>query len=523
MNTTHSVALVDSASNMTSRGSASAGSNGKSTVTADTQPSPGFFKRYGLVFAVAALGIICLMPQLADLSIAGQRMIGIMAFAVITWATGAVSFPVSAGVIMALIAVLVGLSPQPDGQGLIGTSKALRMALTGFSSPAFCLVGAALFLAAAMMQTGLDRRIALVTLSKIGTSPSRVVLGIILCGFILSFFVPSTTARVACLVPIVTGMVRAFGLPLKSAFGAMLLITVAQVDSVWNVGIKTAAAQNMVAVGFIQELTGHDISWLDWFVAAAPFAALMSVVLYVVVTRLFKGSLENISGGDDAVRRELAKLGPMSAAEWKLTVVSLVLLFMWVTEKKLHPFDTTTTTVCAIALLMLPSMGVMDWKSVVNRINWGTLLVFGVGISLGSTLLSTHAAQWLAEGIGSSFGLADQTTFVVVAVLALFLIIIHLGFASAAALSSALIPIIIALVNGLDAPNVKVLGITMNLQYVISFGFILPVNAPQNLIAYSTGAFDVKTFAFTGIILTIAAYLLILLMSATYWSWMGLV
>ena len=397
------------------------------------------------------------------------------------------------------------------------------MALTGFSSPAFCLVGAALFLAAAMMQTGLDRRIALVTLSKIGTSPSRVVLGIILCGFILSFFVPSTTARVACLVPIVTGMVRAFGLPLKSAFGAMLLITVAQVDSVWNVGIKTAAAQNMVAVGFIQELTGHDISWLDWFVAAAPFAALMSVVLYVVVTRLFKGSLENISGGDDAVRRELAKLGPMSAAEWKLTVVSLVLLFMWVTEKKLHPFDTTTTTVCAIALLMLPSMGVMDWKSVVNRINWGTLLVFGVGISLGSTLLSTHAAQWLAEGIGSSFGLADQTTFVVVAVLALFLIIIHLGFASAAALSSALIPIIIALVNGLDAPNVNVLGITMILQYIISFGFILPVNAPQNLIAYSTGAFDVKTFAFTGIILTIAAYLLILLMSATYWSWMGLV
>lgn len=115
MNTTHSVALVDSASNMTSRGSASAGSNGKSTVTADTQPSPGFFKRYGLVFAVAALGIICLMPQLADLSIAGQRMIGIMAFAVITWATGAVSFPVSAGAIMALIAVLVGLSPQPDG------------------------------------------------------------------------------------------------------------------------------------------------------------------------------------------------------------------------------------------------------------------------------------------------------------------------------------------------------------------------------------------------------------------------
>ena len=38
MNTTHSVALVDSASNMTSRGSASAGSNPNSQNIA-----PGFF------------------------------------------------------------------------------------------------------------------------------------------------------------------------------------------------------------------------------------------------------------------------------------------------------------------------------------------------------------------------------------------------------------------------------------------------------------------------------------------------
>ena len=48
------------------------------------------------------------------------------------------------------------------------------------------------------------------------------------------------------------------------------------------------------------------------------------------------------------------------------------------------------------------------------------------------------------------------------------------------------------------------------------------MNAPQNMIAYSTGAFDVKTFAFTGIILTAAAYLLVLLLTATYWSWLGL-
>ena len=45
-------------------------------------------------------------------------------------------------------------------------------------------------------------------LSKVGAKANRVLLGVILCGFILSFFVPSTTARVACLVPIVMGMIK---------------------------------------------------------------------------------------------------------------------------------------------------------------------------------------------------------------------------------------------------------------------------------------------------------------------------
>ena len=41
---------------------------------------------------------------------------------------------------------------------------------------------------------------------------------------------------------------------------------------------------------------------------------------------------------------------------------------------------------------------------------------------------------------------------------------------------------------------------------------ILPVNAPQNMIAYGTGTFEVKDFVRTGIPLTLAAFALILLL-----------
>ena len=88
--------------------------------------------------------------------------------------------------------------------------------------------------------------------------------------------VPSTTARVACLVPITLGIIAAFGVNKRGAFASMLMITTVQTASIWNVGIKTAAAQNMVAIGFIEKTFSQTITWLDWLIAAAPFAILMS-------------------------------------------------------------------------------------------------------------------------------------------------------------------------------------------------------------------------------------------------------
>ena len=90
-------------------------------------------------------------------------MLGIMVFSVIVWATTAISYPVSAGVIIALMAVLIGFAPNPATGKIFGTATGLGMGLKGFSTTAFCLVAAAMFLATAMTKTGLDKRIALVS------------------------------------------------------------------------------------------------------------------------------------------------------------------------------------------------------------------------------------------------------------------------------------------------------------------------------------------------------------------------
>lgn len=58
---------------------------------------------------------------------------------------------------------------------------------------------------------------------------------------------------------------------------------------------------------------------------------------------------------------------------------------------------------------------------------------------------------------------------------------------------------------------------------MISFGFLLPVSAPQNMLAYGTDTFTVKDFLKSGIPLTIIGYILVILFSLTYWKWLGLV
>lgn len=150
------------------------------------------------------------------------------------------------------------------------------------------------------------------------------------------------------------------------------------------------------------------------------------------------------------------------------------------------------------------SVGVMDWKTVNPLIPWGTIVLFGVGISLGTALLLP------ALGI--------------LAVMAAFLVVVHLGFASATGLASSIIPIVIAVLQKVQTPGINVLGMTLILQFVVSFGFILPVNSPQGMVAYVWyGTFVARDFIRTGIAITVLAYLLTLLFGATYWRWLGYV
>lgn len=287
-------------------------------------PHPGLW-----LATIAGLSIVFL-PSAEQLPVAGQNMIAILVFAIIVWMSEAMDYTTSAIVIAVLIISMVGFAPdmqQPDR--ILGTAKALKLTLPGFSSPALALVAAAMFIAAAMTITGLDKRIALFTMSKTGTSSRRMLTGIIIVTLLLSLVVPSATARTACVVPIMMGVIAAFKIDKHSRLAASMVIVVAQATSIWNVGIQTSAAQNLLSLGFINKTFGinHSVSWLDWFLAGAPWSLAMSVVLYFVVRKRLPPETEIIAGGSEAINKALQDLGSATGKEKRLIVISLLMLF----------------------------------------------------------------------------------------------------------------------------------------------------------------------------------------------------
>ena len=496
------------------------------------------YKPLWIVISFIVLVMILLLPTSSSLPVMAKAALAILAFAVIMWVTEAVSYPVSATLILGLIILLLGFSPVQHlseqlghpksgdtilkGSELLGTNNALSLAFSGFSTSAVALVTAALFLAVAMQETNLHKRLALYVLSIVGNKTKHIVIGAILVSIVLAFFVPSATARAGAVVPILLGMIAAFKVSKDSKLASLLIITSVQAVSIWNIGIKTAAAQNIVAINFINQNLGYNVSWGEWFLYAAPWSILMSIALYFIMMKVIPPERDAIEGGKELIKHDLNELGPMSAREWRLIVISILLLIFWSTEKVLHPIDSASVTLIALGMMLMPKIGVITWKGVEKKIPWGTIIVFGVGISLGNVLLKTGAAQWLSDKTFGLMGLKGLPIIATIALITLFNILIHLGFASATSLSSALIPVFISLTSTLGLGEHSI-GFVLIQQFVISFGFLLPVSAPQNMLAYGTDTFTVKDFLKSGIPLTIIGYILVILFSLTYWKWLGLV
>ena len=108
----------------------------------------------------------------------------------------------------------------------------------------------------------------------------------------------------------VTRIIGAFGLQRDSRLAALLMIGSAQICSVMNIGVLTAAAQNATFLGLIgRAIPGATVTWLDWFIAALRLVIIDVLRLPLLdVTRVTQHDVGQFPGGMCAIDRSRISL-----------------------------------------------------------------------------------------------------------------------------------------------------------------------------------------------------------------------
>lgn len=461
-------------------------------------------KRFGLPLAIILGGLIWLMPLPQGLTPAGQGSLALFAGIFILYLTEALPLAVTS-IAVAPLAVLMGIAK-------------IGPALSSFASSSLFLMFGAFILAAGMIESNLAKRITYIILRLVGSSTTQITIGIVLANIILSFLIPSSTARTAILLPVCISIISLFKTEGRTRFGVNLLLTLAFTNATISAGILTATVPNPVTVDFIQKAGGPVISYMEWLKIGFPPALFMTFITWAFIQILFKPEEKEIPGGSSFVKQSLKEMGPMDYAEKYTFAVFMVVVILWATGE-ITKIDTTTACLAGTLLLFIPKIGVLEWKKASPHINYNVLLIVGGGIGLGSLLMKSGASTWLAAHAFSLFGLHALPILSLVIVVMLIAQFMHFFFVGTTVMTTAMMPMVIAL--GVEAglpPQVLALaaGMVIGGYPVLMFYCTNP-----NILVYSTGQLTVSDFPKVGIPISIVGCIVYAICAATYWQWIG--
>jgi sodium-dependent dicarboxylate transporter 2/3/5 len=454
-----------------------------------------------------------------------RRLLAILALAIAWWITEAIPLPATA-LAAAALAIAAGVAPA-------------RQVLAPFADPVIFLFLGSFLLAEAGSRYGLDVRIAgfLLRLPVFAKTARGRMAAFGTASATIST-VLSNTATAALMTPIALG---AFGTrrherPGRAESGVLLMI--AYGASVGGMATVIGTPPNLLVVGFLERLAGVRVSFTDWLCFAAPVAAvLLAVALLLTRLTLARGLTSDDvadalpaqppTAAEGAKRLPRAE-GDMSAHETRagarFTVLAFSLAFaLWLLPSLAQAvlgrdhtlalalgrhFPEAGVALLAASLLFVAPLSwrrrrfALTWADG-QRVNWGVLLLFGGGLSLGTLAESTGVASWAGAAVVGAGLATSPEGFMLVAVAGAVLVS---EFASNTAAATLLVPIVIAAAQqaGFDpVPPALAAGLAA------TCGFIFPVSTPPNAIVFGTGRVPLTRMIRAGALLDVACIVVV--------------
>ncbi len=474
-----------------------------------------WMKIAGIAVSLLIFAAIYTMPTPVQLTMQGKSALAIFGMVFVLWVSQAIPTYASALLAIVMLALTGGWTQKE--------------ALAVFGQDVIWLMLAAFIITSGMEKSGFAKRLALFIVSKFGTTARKALLALGIVNLILSFIVPSTTARAAMLLPICMMILQVYkAIPGESNFGKQLMIQEIHFNNITTSGILTATAGQIMAVGYIEDMTGMPVKWADWLIASMPIAILTLLASLFIGELLFPSEVKvppTASGQNtkDALKEELKALGKITPTEIRALIIFGVTVLLWATDGyhiQLFGFQISLVMVAILAALLfyLPYIGVLNWKE--TKIPWD-LMVFSAGAyAAGLALDASGAASFLLNGIFNKFNLEALPQFALFMIVMFIASFSHLVFTSKTVRVVILIPAIILIAQKV---GVNPMLLALPASFTICDSITLPPHCKPNLIFYSTGYFTVKDQFIYGMLTLLVKWLLFAVAYFTLFPLVGLV
>lgn len=396
----------------------------------------------------------------------------------------------------------------------------------------FILLMMAGFMAAlAIERWGLHRRMALWVLLKIGTSPRRLVLGMMVSTAVASMWIANTAATLIML-PIGLALISRLEADLDrkvlDRFAASLCLAIAYGASIGGIGTPLGTPPNLIYLGAVEKHFGSAPGFLEWMGFAVPIAALLIAFVYLYF--VYKVGLPSAvpGAGRDILLAEQHALGKPSPEEKRVALVFGLMVILWITrqidlesgpigwapllglEKTVD--DSTIAVLGALTLFAWPSprqsgQRLLDWDTA-KRIPWDVVLLFGGGLALAKGFETSGLSTLIAGALTGLEGLHPLVIMFAIALVVTFLTEVT----SNTAITTLLMPILAPFAKAADLPPEVVM---LPAALSASCAFMLPVATPPNAVVYGSGRIPIAFMARTGLWLNLAGVVFIAL-----WLWL---
>ena len=455
-----------------------------------------------LALAVAILCIYIPLPESithvkdATLTDAGQTAMAILIFAVLLWMTEAIPFHITGLLGIVLMAVF-----------RIESFKSIVRA--GFGNDIIVFFIGVLILSSFITKSGLGKRISMCILSMTGNKTKFIILGFILAGVVLSMWV-TDMAVAAMLMPLAKSILEEEKVkPLKSNFGKALMIACAWGPIVGGIGTPAGCGANPLAVGFLRDMAGIDLNFLDWMIYGVPAALLLILPTWGILLLFFKPEMKTLSKSKEELKADFKAMPKMDREEKITIVIFLLTVILWLLSPMLSKvlgikIPISMPVLFTACLFFFPGLSKIQWKKVQSDISWSGIILVVSGISLGMMLYQSGAAMWLSVVLLG--GIGSIPPFVQIIAIVLIVSLLKIVFSSNTVTGTIIIPIIIALATSL---GLSPLAITLPAAITASLAFILVTSTPTNVIPYSAGYFAIKDMAKAGIALTLVSSVIV--------------